>query len=237
MQRLDTPELLDEHDAPSEDVERSLRDLQRFNRWYGGTGVYRKIVRRLLVEDRHSCLSPVGAEQGQARVPVLHGDTSFVIDLGAGTADLVDSLGGNGIAVDWNIRHLLYQRDRSHARRVVADARRLPFRDNAADAVTSSHFFHHFTPEENVEILRESLRVARVGVAMTDTLRHIVPLLVTLLLRWLHLVGRITAFDAPASVRRGYTIAEVREIAGRSGARRVVVENYVPYRWGMLLWK
>jgi ubiquinone/menaquinone biosynthesis C-methylase UbiE len=219
MHRLDTPELLDEHDAPSEDVERSLRDLQRFNRWYGGTGVYRKIVRRLL-------------GGGQALMPV-----PLVIDLGAGTADLVDSLGSNGIAVDWNIRHLLYQRDRSHARRVVADARRLPFRDNAADAVTSSHFFHHFTPEENVEILRESLRVARMGVAMTDTLRHVVPLLVTLLLRWLHLVGRITAFDAPASVRRGYTISEVREIAERSSARRVAVENYVPYRWGMLLWK
>jgi ubiquinone/menaquinone biosynthesis C-methylase UbiE len=215
MQRLDTPELLDEHDAEPKAMERSLRDLQRFNRWCGGTRVYRKIVHRLL---------------GPRERPL-------VIDLGAGTADLVDSLGGNGIAVDWNLRHLLYQHHASHARRVVADARRLPFRDNAADAVTSSHFFHHFTPEENVEILRESLRVARVGVAMTDTLRHVVPLLVTLLLRWFHLVGRITAFDAPASVRRGYTISEVRKIAERSGARRVVVENYVPYRWGMLLWK
>ena len=215
MQRLDTPELLDEHDAPSDDVERSLRDLQRFNRWCGGTRVYRKIVRRLL---------------GPRERPL-------VIDLGAGTADLVDSLGGNGIAVDWNLRHVLYQRQASHARRVVADVRRLPFRDNAADAVTSSHFFHHFTPEENVEILRESLRVARVGVAMTDTRRHVAPLLFTLLLRWLHLVGRITAFDAPASIRRGYTTSETRAIAERAGAKQLAVENYVPWRWGMLLWK
>jgi ubiquinone/menaquinone biosynthesis C-methylase UbiE len=215
MQRLDTPELLDEHDAPSDDVERSLRDLQRFNKWCGGTRVYRKIVRKLLV----------GAPR------------PLVIDLGAGTADLVDSLGGNGIAVDWNLRHLLYQRNASRARRVVADARRLPFRDNAADAVTSSHFFHHFTPEENVEILRESLRVARVGVAMTDTRRHLAPLLFTLLLRWLHLVGRITAFDAPASIRRGYTTSETRAIAERTGAKQLEVEDYVPLRWGMLLWK
>ena len=215
MQRLDTPELLDEHDAPAEDVERSLRDLQRFNKWCGGTRVYRKIVRSLL---------------GTRARP-------FVIDLGAGTADLVDSLAGNGVAVDWNLRHLLYQRKASRARRVVADVRRLPFRDNAADAVTSSHFFHHFTPEENVEILRESLRVARVGVAMTDTRRHVAPLLFTLLLRWLHLVGRITAFDAPASIRRGYTTSETRAIAERTGAKQLAVENYVPWRWGMLLWK
>jgi len=206
MQRLDTPELLDEHDAPAEDVERSLRDLQRFNRWCGGTRAYRKMVRRLA------------------------GDTPFVIDLGAGTADLVDSLGGCGVAVDWNLRHLAYRTPR--ARRVVADARHLPFRDNAADAVTSSHFFHHFTPAENEQILRESLRVARVGVAFTDTRRHVIPLLFTLMLRWLHLVGRITAFDAPASIRRGYTTAEVRAIAPRA-----VVEKYFPFRWALLLWK
>ena len=210
MQRLDTPELLDEHDAPAEDVERSLRDLQRFNRYYGGGRVYRKMVHRLI-------------GRGARRAPV-------VIDLGAGTADLLDSLGGRGIAVDWNIRHLTYRPMR--AMRVVADARHLPFRDNAADAVTSSHFFHHFTAEENEQILEESLRVARTGVAFTDTRRHIVPLLVTLLLRWLHLVGRITAFDAPASVRRGYTTAEVRKIA--PGA---IVENYFPFRWALLLWK
>ena len=211
MQRLDTPELLDEHDAEPEAMERSLRDLQRFNRYCGGTRVYKKMVRRLA------------------------GDNPFVIDLGAGTADLVDSLGGRGVAVDWNIAHLTYRPTRAH--RVVADARRLPFRDNAADAVTSSHFFHHFTPAENEEILKESLRVARTGVAMTDTRRHIAPLIFTLLLRWFHLVGRITAFDAPASIRRGYTTSEARAIAGRVGARRVVVENYVPFRWAMLMWK
>jgi ubiquinone/menaquinone biosynthesis C-methylase UbiE len=157
----------------------------------------------------------------------------FVIDLGAGTADLVDSLGGRGVAVDWNIRHLAYRTPR--AMRVVADARQLPFRDNAADAVTSSHFFHHFTPAENEQILEESLRVARIGVAVTDTRRHPIPLLVTLLLRWLHLVGRITAFDAPASVRRGYTTSEAREIARRVGAAEV--ENYFPFRWAILMRK
>src|SRR6266540_5946891 len=155
MRRLNTPELLDEHDAPLADVERSLRDLRRFNRWAGGTRVYRAIVRRLLGGRAHA----------------------VIIDLGAGTADLLDAVGHPfTVAVDWNIRHLLYDRASSRARRVVADARHLPFRDNAADAVTSSHFFHHFTPEENVEIVRESLRVARAGVAMTDTLRHAAPL-------------------------------------------------------------
>jgi hypothetical protein len=228
MQRLDTPELLDEHDAPAEDVERSLRDLQRFNRWCGGTRVYRKIVHRVIASGT-SNPPPRGIPRS------ARDDTPVVIDLGAGTADLVDSLGGRGVAVDWNIRHLIYRPTRAF--RVVADAHHLPFRDNAADAVTSSHFFHHFTPEENEQILKESLRVARTGVAFTDTRRHVAPLFFTLMLRWLRLVGRITAFDAPASVRRGYTTSEARAIAGRIVAKRVVVENYVPFRWAILMWK
>jgi ubiquinone/menaquinone biosynthesis C-methylase UbiE len=210
MRRLDTPELLDEAHAPHDDMARSLRDLRRFNAWAGGGRVYRKLVRRLLGERREA----------------------LVIDLGAGTADLVDSLGMRAIAVDINLRHLLYERERSRTRRVVGDAKRLPFRDDAADAVTSSHFFHHFTPEENADVIAESLRVAKVGIAFTDTRRHRLPLLFTQLLAIFRLVGRITRFDAPASVRRGYTTDEVRAIA--PGA---TVDNYVPFRWGLLQWK
>ena len=46
MQRIDAPELLDEDNAPRRDVERSLRDLRRFNRWLGGLRVYRKLLAR-----------------------------------------------------------------------------------------------------------------------------------------------------------------------------------------------
>src|SRR5262249_18726212 len=96
---------------------------------------------------------------------------------------------------------------------------------------------HHFSPEENAQILRESLRVARHGVMMTDTLRHRVPWLFTKVLGWLRLVGRITRFDAPGSVRRGYTIPEARGIAEKVPAARTQVVNAFPYRFGILLWK
>jgi len=211
MHRLDTPELLDEEHAPQSDMERSLRDLRRFNSIWGGGRAYRSIVRKLLGDRRDA----------------------VVIDLGAGTADLVDSLGFRlTIAVDLNIRHLLYERDKSPSRRVVADALHLPFRDNSADAVTSSHFFHHFTPEENAKVIADSLRIARVGIAFTDTRRHRLPLFFVQLLGVLRLVGRITRFDAPASVRRGYTTEEVRAIAPTA-----TVEEYSPFRWGLLQWK
>jgi hypothetical protein len=215
MKRVVTPELLDEHDAPREAMERSLRDLRRFNRWAGGTPTYLRLVRRF---------AP---------------NAKIVVDLGAGTADLLDALPADvmTIAVDLNIKHLAYDRLRSRALRVVADATHLPFRDRSVDIVTSSHFFHHFEPEENAAILRGALRVARIGAMASDTQRHVLPFLFTRLLAKLHLVGRITAYDAPASVARGYTASEAKAVGEKTGAARVEVVRMMPFRFGLLLWK
>jgi len=141
------------------------------------------------------------------------------------------------VGVDFKIDHLLYHREGSPVHRVVGDAKRLPFRDGAADVVTSNHFFHHFSPDENASILGEALRVARRGVAVNDTRRHYVPLLFVLLLAAFRLVGRITRYDAPASVRQGYTLDEARAIAQRVPAARRAVVRAWPFRFGILLWK
>ena len=210
--RLDQPELLDEHDAPRADMERSLRDLRRFNRYLGGRSIYRRLLRQL-------------------------GNVQSVIDAGAGTADNLSAAPVRmRIALDFKIDHLLYQRD-TRALRVAGDATRLPFRDGSVDTVTSAHFFHHFSPDENVALLDEALRVARKGVAVNDTLRHYVPLLFVRLLAALRLVGRITRFDAPASILRGYTVDETRAIAARTSASVMEVRTMWPYRFGLILWK
>ncbi|HEX9160822.1 MAG TPA: methyltransferase domain-containing protein [Thermoanaerobaculia bacterium] len=212
--RLDEPELLDEDDAPRADMERSLRDLRRFNRYAGGLTTYRRMLRRF-------------------------GNVRSVLDLGAGTADLVDSVPGDvlRIALDFKIDHLLYLREQSRSRRVVGDAQFLPFRSGSIDVITSSHFFHHFDPATNAEILREALRVARRGVAMTDTRRHYLPLAFTLFLAALRLVGRITRSDAPGSIRRGYTVDEARSVAARVGSPKSQVLKYFPFRFGIILEK
>ena len=197
-------------------MERSLRDLRRFNRFYGGSGVYRRLLRRMV---KHDPLS--------------------ILDVATGTADLLEKLPGTPlrVGVDFKIDHLLYMRDGSAVRRVVGDALRLPFRNNAFEIVTSSHFFHHLTPDQNEEMLQESMRVARRGVIINDTRRHYIPWLVVKIIGWLRMTGKITRNDAPASVLRGYTPEEVGEIAFRLSAKRVDVVRAWPFRFGLLLWK
>ncbi len=209
--RIDTPELLDAHDAPREHMERSLRDLRRFNSIYGGGRVYRRLLRRM---------------PGRS-----------ILDIATGTADSIETVSGFRVGMDFKIDHLLYMRKGSQVRRVVANALALPFRDASFDVVTSAHFFHHLTPDENRWMLREALRIARRGVIINDTRRHLVPYLFVRLLGALRLVGPITRNDAPASILRGYTIEEVREIADGVGAARYEIVRAWPYRFGLLLWR
>lgn len=201
-------------------MHRSLDDLRRINRYLGGIAIYRRMLNRLAA----------GADQ---RLTVL--------DLGTGTSDLLEGLDRAGllaVGLDFKFQHLLYGKTLGgKTRRVAADAFRLPFASDSVDVVTSAHFFHHFSPDENVGILEEALRVARIGVAVNDTRRHHLPLLFTRIIGSLGLVGRITKFDAPASVLQGYTLAEVRDIAVRVKARRAAVVRAFPFRFGLLLWK
>ena len=211
--RIESDEILDEQNAPREDVERSLRDLRRINRYFGGIGMYRAMVRRFAPRS--------------------------IVDIGAGTCDQLEGMADVSLRVgmDFNIAHLSYLRDGSRVHRVVGDAHRLPFRDGAVDLVTSSHFFHHFSPDENRDILRESLRVVRKGVAVTDTRRHYIPLLFMVVVGFLRVIGRVTALDGPASVRQGYTLSEARGVAEQTGAAKWNLIRRWPFRWAILLWK
>jgi ubiquinone/menaquinone biosynthesis C-methylase UbiE len=219
--RVVEEELLDEETAPAADVDRSLRDLRRINRYLGGNSIYQRMIRRI---------SPRSLPRS-------------ILDIGTGTSDQLDSLPDSvaslRIGLDFKIEHLVFGRraNRHRIAGVVGDATRLPFRSGSVDLVTSAHFFHHFEPDENVVILNEASRVARVAVAINDTRRHLVPLTLVLSLSMLRLVGRITRFDAPASVRRGYTIEEARRVGRRVAAARSATIRLFPFRFGLFLWK
>lgn len=220
--RIESDELLDAADAPFEEMARSLRDLQRINRYAGGQRVYEKLLHRV-APDKDEVIS--------------------VLDLGTGTSDLLLRAARKRslrpVGLDFRIEHLLYGRIGGQIQLplVTGDALRLPFLNSSVDLLTSSHFFHHFSEDENVALLNESLRVARRAVVITDTRRHRAPLLFVQLIATLRLVGRITRFDAPASVRQGYTVAEVERLLERLTCRRSEVIPLLPFRFGLLLWK
>lgn len=215
--RIAVHEHLDHESELTRDVLRSLGDLRGINRWLGGTLAYRALVER--VSTRRDLT---------------------VADLGSGTADLLRSLPATHRRIGLDLKlghHAVARAEGEEVDLVAADAFRIPLLDRSVDLVTSSHFFHHFDPDENRRILDESLRVSRLAVAVTDTRRHYVPLAFVSAVAATPLWSPITRFDAPASVRQGYTLAEVRDIATTTRACRVEVFRMLSFRFGLILWK
>ena len=94
-------------------------------------------------------------------------------------------------------------------RRWSAIALVLPFPDDHFDLVSCGLFLHHLDPAQALVFARETLRVARRAVLISDLIRS-----------WLHLLlgyaglplfrVPITWHDVPASIRAAYTRDEVR---------------------------
>jgi hypothetical protein len=94
---------------------------------------------------------------------------------------------------------------------VRGDGLALPFRDGAFDVAMSSTTLHHFSGEAAVRFLTELRRVARRGVVIADLRRSVLGYLGARLLAataWRR--HRYARHDGPASVRRAYTVSEVR---------------------------
>jgi len=220
MKRVVIQELLDSDDGTPAEVEGSLRDLRMFNRWFGGVHTMTQLFRKVAQRTQLNELS--------------------WLDVAGGAGDLATltqhSLSRSGTT----LRPVVLDRAPTHLGNthpaVCGDALALPFHDNSFDVVGSSLFVHHLEAEEIARFAVEALRVARHAFLIHDLMRH--PLHLTLSYLGFPLYrSRITRHDAPASVRRAYTPAEIREILGKTNAGKVEIKTFYLYRMGVIVWK
>ncbi|HEY6337865.1 MAG TPA: methyltransferase domain-containing protein [Candidatus Sulfotelmatobacter sp.] len=242
MNRVDTPELLDSDACSPEDVQESLRDLGRMNRWFGGVATTQALI---------EC---VAHATGLRKFSVL--------EVAAGTGEVSrvvqERLARRGITL--NIK--LLDRAQSHlpeagrvkpdvaealrppatweksSGAIAADALALPFRDSAFDLVSCNLFAHHLDPNALARFAREALRVSRVAVLINDLVRH--PLHLALVYSAFPLMrSAVSRVDGVASVRRAYVPEEMREIlsSGVGPARKIEILSHFLFRMGVTLWK
>ena len=219
MDRLaDAPELLD---GPLDDpavVAGNLRDLRRINRLLGGVTLSEWGVRRLL--DGDGSLAPAS-----------------ILDVGTGGADIPLALLANARRAGRELRI-----DATDSRAEILDAARaarpgidrvaglslllvdddaLPHSDGSFDIAHASLVVHHLEPHQAVGFLRELGRVARRGVVVNDVDRGRLAWLGAWLVGHLLTTNRFTRHDAPLSVRRAYTLDEMRDLLRQAGLRPI----------------
>lgn len=189
-------------------VAESLRNIARSNRWFGGARAVRHGLARLLA----------GAPRSR---PLT------LLDVGTGAGDLP------GDAVRWAARRgyriapIAIERSRVAAELAhragcpcaVADAGIPPLRQKSVDLVLLSQVLHHLAPGSAVRLLRTCDRLARLGVVVADLRRA---RLATVLFRaGARTLGfdSCTVADGVTSIRRGYTVEELRGLLAAAGVR------------------
>jgi ubiquinone/menaquinone biosynthesis C-methylase UbiE len=220
MKRVVVPELLDSDSGTPREVADSLADLRMFNRRFGGVNTMTALLRE------------VAARRGLKEIDWL--------DVAGGAGDLAalttQSLLRSGIVAQPVVLDRAPTHMNGNHQNVCGDALALPFRDGSFDVVASSLFVHHLEPDELVMFSREALRVARHAFVIHDLIRHPVHFALALAGRPIYR-SRITRHDAPASVRRAYTVDEIRSILDNAGISGITAHSFYFFRMGVIVWK
>ncbi|HYI05588.1 MAG TPA: methyltransferase domain-containing protein, partial [Reyranella sp.] len=111
-----------------------------------------------------------------------------------------------------------------------ADARALPFANQAFDVVTCSLALHHFSPADAVLVLRQMDRVCRTGFIVNDLRRGAVGYGASWFASRLTTRNRLTRHDAPLSIRRAYTPEELRSLLDEAGVQNAEVQTLPWFR-------
>jgi ubiquinone/menaquinone biosynthesis C-methylase UbiE len=225
MHRVVIPELLDTDAGTPLEIQNSLADLLTINRYFGGLRTMTELASEVAERKQIQSLS--------------------WLDVGGGNGELISltaqSLRDSGIQLqpvllDRIASHMTSPTINGHYPGISGDALALPFKDSSFDVVACCLFLHHLEPQQVVEFMNEGLRVARHAVLINDLIRH--PLHLGLAyLGYAIYRSRLTRHDAVASVRRAYTVEEIKSMMRQTAAAETKVRRFFPFRMGVIAWK
>ena len=194
---------------------RSLADVARSNRLFGGTSA---VV---------AGLAPLIADARRA------GRALTLLDVGTGAGDIPERARavarGAGVqltTVGLEITTSLARAARPRSREALAgDARELPFSSRSVDIVTCSQLLHHFDDAGAAAILAEMQRVARVRVIVADIRRTWFAAGGVWLASWALGFHPVSRHDGVVSVLRGFRVSELAHAVRHATGKAASVRN------------
>ncbi len=222
FRRSEEPELLDGSIPDIAELRQNLNDIYRLNHL---TGTTNRLVRSVT-----TLLTGVDA--------IIQ-----VLDVGTGAADIPIALvrwarkSGREIrvtALDLSSQVVTIAQERvasyPEIELIEGDARRLPFRAGSYHAAICSLTLHHLDEDDAIALLRNLDRVTSRGFVVSDLTRGWVAYWATWLFIHALTGNRLTRYDGPLSVKRAYTIAEMRRLLAEAGIQSVRVSHEFPWK-------
>jgi SAM-dependent methyltransferase len=223
-QRSTEAELLDTNGHDPKELGQNLRDIRRVNQRLGGTSTVLRHLPRLL-----------------DAVPATKPAT--VLDLATGSGDIPIAIArwartyGRSVSIvasDNSSSILQLARAQTLAYPEITllrcDARAVPIPDKQFDIVLCSLSLHHFDPDDAVLVLREMDRLSQTGFILNDLRRGRLGYLAAWAAAHVTTRNRLTRNDAPLSMRRAYTPAELSALLECAGIVNASISNHLWFR-------
>jgi SAM-dependent methyltransferase len=227
--RATTPELMDDLSLATDELRQNLDELETVNTWLGG---YRPVLAALARLRPHF---PPGRPLRLADLGSGGGDTLRRIATWARRRRVPVAL----VGVDANAFMLDYAAAKSQTYPEISYAQLDIFAPEFAaqpyDVLTASLFCHHFTDAELVALLRRWQQQAQVAVIINDLHRH--PL-AYYSIKWLtRLLGgsRLVQHDAPLSVARAFSRADLQRLLAQAGITHYALRWCWAFRWQVVV--
>lgn len=213
MKRSYQAEMMDDFSIRDERIDNALRELKIINRFLGGISTTKAALKILNSSEKRS---------------------STILDIGSGSSDNLVAAKKKFpdikiLSVDKNLR-VLTSND-SYLIKINADAFELPFKDNSCDVIHLALFLHHFTEDQIQKMLKEFLRIVKVGIIINDLQRSYLALAGIKILTALFSKSEMVKNDGPLSVKRGFTKAELLNLLKDAGIRNLVIK----WKWAFRL--
>ncbi len=222
-------ELLDAPVADERLLARNLRDIRRINHFLGWTSLAVEQVSQVVARQQLDRFSLLDVATGSADIPVAIARWAARQGLQASISatDLSEQVLASARANCAAFPNIQLERQ---------DALALSYDEQSFDLVLCCMAFHHFSPEDAPRLLSELARVARRAVIISDLSRSLPAYLGAWALTHTLMPNTLTRHDAPASVRRAYTPAEVRALAERARLAGATIRTAFPFRQ-VLIWE
>lgn len=221
LKRIYKKELIDDFSIVDDKIISALNELRVINKYLGGISTTKNGIKKLFAGDKK---------------------LKTVLDAGAGSSDIL-----YGLKEKYNLkifsadinpgicRHLA--KNSGEKLVINADLYSPPVKHEKFDFVHASLFFHHFSEEEIVCLLKSFLFISKKGIIINDLHRSVFAFISIKVLTRLFSKSLMVKNDAPLSVRRGFKKKELIELMKTAGVNHYKIYWNWAFRWLIIIYK
>ena len=227
-QRSETVEIMDDLNCSGPIVTQTLVELEFINKWLGGNAVTLNGLNKVL----QRCSS----------------DSLKIADLGCGGGDMLMLISDRmkeknrtasftGIDANPNIVEYAKKNSASHVdiKFKAIDVFSNEFKQESFDVVFATLFFHHFNKQQLIELFSHLKKTTRCGIVVNDLHRHPLAYYSIKFLTQTFSKSPMVVNDAPLSVQRGFTRAELEEILRAAEISSYSLKWKWAFRWQLII--